>query len=119
MAQDARVPIVPLIVWGAQRMWTKDHPRNMGRKKIPITVAMGTPLHAADSVDETNAVLRESMTALLHKAQEDYPHPEGAYWVPRRLGGSAPTMDEAKALEEAELAERARKRAEREAKSRR
>jgi hypothetical protein len=39
--------------------------------------------------------------------------------VPRRLGGSAPTIDEAKALEDAELAERARKRAEREAKSRR
>jgi hypothetical protein len=36
--------------------------------------------------------------------------------VPRRLGGSAPTLDEAKALDEAELAERARKRALREAK---
>jgi hypothetical protein len=35
------------------------------------------------------------------------------------MGGSAPTMDEARALEEQELAERARKRAEREAKSRR
>jgi 1-acyl-sn-glycerol-3-phosphate acyltransferase len=119
MARDAAVPIVPMIVWGSQRMWTKDHPRNMGRKKIPITVAMGTPLYAADTIDETSAVLRESMTALLHRGQLDYPHPEGAYWVPRRLGGSAPTMDEAKALEEAELAERARKRAEREAKSRR
>ena len=27
MAREAGVPIVPLIVWGAQRMWTKDHPR--------------------------------------------------------------------------------------------
>ena len=119
MARDAAVPIVPMIVWGAQRMWTKDHPRNMGRKKIPITVAVGTPLHAAGTIDETSAAMREAMTSLLHKAQEDYLHPEGAYWVPRRLGGSAPTIDEAKALEEAELAERARKRAEREAKSRR
>jgi len=64
-------------------------------------------------------VLRESMTAVLHKTQLDYPHPEGAYWVPLRLGGSAPTMEKAKALDEAELAERARKRAERESKSRR
>src|SRR6185295_19838427 len=31
MARDAEVPIIPMIVWGAQRMWTKDHPRNMGR----------------------------------------------------------------------------------------
>jgi 1-acyl-sn-glycerol-3-phosphate acyltransferase len=119
MAREAQVPIIPLIVWGAQRIWTKDHPRNMGRKKIPITVAVGTPVHAAATVEQTNDAMRSEMTALLHRVQEEYPHPEGAYWVPRRLGGSAPTMDEAKVLEEAELAERARKRAEREAKSRR
>jgi 1-acyl-sn-glycerol-3-phosphate acyltransferase len=119
MALEAQVPIIPLIVWGAQRIWTKDHPRNLGRKKIPITVAAGAPLHAAQTIDETNTAMREAMTTLLHKVQEEYPHPEGAYWVPRRLGGSAPTMDEAKVLEEKELAERARKRAEREAKSRR
>jgi 1-acyl-sn-glycerol-3-phosphate acyltransferase len=119
MAKDAGVPIVPLIVWGAHRMWTKDHPRNMGRRKIPVTAAVGTPLEAADTVDGTNAALRASMTALLHQVQLDYPHPPGAYWVPRRLGGSAPTMAEAKALDEAELADRARRRAEREAKSQR
>ena len=119
MAQDARVPIVPLIVWGAQRMWTKDHPRNMGRKKIPITVAVGASVYAAGTIDDTSAAMRKAMTTLLYKVQEEYPHPEGAYWVPRRLGGSAPTMDEAKALEEAELAERARKRAQRDAKSHR
>jgi 1-acyl-sn-glycerol-3-phosphate acyltransferase len=119
MAQDARVPIVPLIVWGAQRMWTKDHPRNMGRKKIPITVAVGAPVYAVGTIDDTSAAMRKAMTTLLYRVQEEYPHPEGAYWVPRRLGGSAPTMDEAKALEEAELAERARKRAQRDAKSHR
>jgi 1-acyl-sn-glycerol-3-phosphate acyltransferase len=120
MARDADVPIVPMIVWGAQRRWTKDHPRNMGRRnKIPITVAVGPRLHAADSLDETNAAMREAMNTVLHRVQEEYPHPQGAYWVPHRMGGSAPTMDEAKVLEERERAERARKRAEREAKSRR
>jgi 1-acyl-sn-glycerol-3-phosphate acyltransferase len=119
MAREAQVPIVPLIVWGAHRMWTKDHPRNMGRKKIPITVAAGRPIQAAGTIDETGAAMRETMTTILHRVQEEYPHPAGAYWVPRRLGGSAPTMEEARVLEERELAERARKRAEREAKSRR
>ena len=57
------------------------------------------------------------MTQLLYRVQEEYPHPEGAFWVPRRMGGSAPTPEQAKALDEAELAERARKRAEREAKT--
>lgn len=113
MARDAQVPIIPMIVWGTQRMWTKDHPRNMGRKKIPVTVAIGPPVQAAATVEETSAAMREAMNDLLHLVQEQYPHPTGAYWVPRRLGGSAPTMDEAKALEEVELAERARKRAER------
>jgi hypothetical protein len=70
-------------------------------------------------MDETSAAMREAMTALLHKVQLEYPHPEGAYWVPRRMGGTAPTLEEAKALDEAELAERARKRAERAAKSHR
>jgi len=89
------------------------------KSKIPVTVAVGAPLHASATMDETSAAMREAMTALLHKVQLDYPHPEGAYWVPRRLGGSAPTLAEAKALDEAELAERARRRAEREAKSHR
>jgi 1-acyl-sn-glycerol-3-phosphate acyltransferase len=111
MAIDARVPIIPLIVWGAHRRWTKDHPRRLGRVKIPFTVMVGTPLPPKDTVEQTDAAMREAMTALLHTAQESYDHPEGAYWVPRRLGGSAPTMAEAKALDEAELAERARKQA--------
>ena len=120
MAHEAGVPIIPLIVWGAHRRWTKDHPRNMGRKnKIPVTVAVGAPFRAADTLDGTSDAMRAAMTQLLHRVQQEYPHPEGAFWVPRRMGGSAPTMDEAKALEEAELAERARKRAEREAKTHR
>jgi 1-acyl-sn-glycerol-3-phosphate acyltransferase len=112
MAQEANVPIVPLIVWGAQRVWTKDHPKNVGRKKIPITVAVGPGFEPSESVDAAMAQLREAMTALLYQAQAGYPHPAGEYWVPRRLGGGAPTLEEASAIEEAELSERARRRAE-------
>jgi 1-acyl-sn-glycerol-3-phosphate acyltransferase len=112
MALEAQVPIIPLIVWGAQRLWTKDHPRNLGRNKIPITVSVGAPLPPEGTVDELEGRMRESMGALLDRAQHEYPHPAGAYWVPRRMGGSAPTPDEARVLDKAELAERARKRAE-------
>ena len=111
MALEAGVPMVPLIVWGAQRIWTKDHPRNIGRQKIPVIVAAGQALSPAGDVEHLDAVLREEMTSLLHRVQEDYPHPEGAYWVPRRLGGGAPTVAEAKIIEETEKTERARKRA--------
>jgi hypothetical protein len=55
----------------------------------------------------TDAALRESMTTLLHQAQRRYPHPAGAYWVPRRLGGGAPTLAEAARMDADELAARA------------
>jgi 1-acyl-sn-glycerol-3-phosphate acyltransferase len=113
MALEAQVPIVPLIVWGAQRIWTKDHPKNLGRKKIPITVAVGPPLAPVGTVDGLMAELRAAMTTLLQSVRQDYPHPQGEYWVPHSLGGSAPTLAEAKGLDEAELAERARHQAER------
>jgi 1-acyl-sn-glycerol-3-phosphate acyltransferase len=111
MALEAGVPTVPLIVWGAQRVWTKDHRRNLGRAKIPVIVAAGRPLPPAGDVEHLDAALRREMTSLLHRVQEEYPHPEGAYWVPRRLGGSAPTVAEAHTIEETEKTERARRRA--------
>jgi 1-acyl-sn-glycerol-3-phosphate acyltransferase len=112
MALDAGVPMVPLIVWGAQRIWTKDHPRNVGHKKIPVIVAGGRPLPPVGDVEQLDAALRDEMTSLLHRVQEEYPHPAGAFWVPERLGGAAPTVAKAKILEETEKAERARRRAE-------
>ncbi len=113
MAREAGVPIIPLLIWGMHRMWTKDHPRKLLRNRVPVTAIVGAPLRATESVEQTNVALRESMTELLQRAQLGYPRPAGAYWVPRRLGGGAPTLPEAKLLDEAELAERARRRAER------
>jgi 1-acyl-sn-glycerol-3-phosphate acyltransferase len=107
MAAEADVPIIPIIVWGAQRIWTKDHPRQLGRKKVPVRVRVGAPLHAGADIAGTNAALRESMTTILHELQERYPRPPGAYWVPRRLGGGAPTLAEAAHLDADEAAAKA------------
>jgi 1-acyl-sn-glycerol-3-phosphate acyltransferase len=106
-AGEAGVPIVPLIVWGAQRIWTKDRPRQLGRNNVPIAVRVGPPLRAHAGVAETGAALRAAMTTLLHQVQERYPHEPGAYWVPRRLGGGAPTPAEAARIEADEAAARA------------
>jgi 1-acyl-sn-glycerol-3-phosphate acyltransferase len=113
MALEARVPIVPLIVWGAQRLWTKDHPRALVRNKIPISVSVGEAIPPEGTVGDLVAATRSEMTGLLQDAQANYPQPEGAFWLPRRLGGTAPTPAQAKELDAAELAERARRRAER------
>ena len=113
MALEAQVPIVPLILWGAQRMFTKDHPKDLGRSKIPWTIRAGEPLPPAGTMEELDAALRARMTTILHEVQEQYPHPAGAWWVPQRLGGGAPSPAEARQLDEAELAERTRRTTER------
>lgn len=113
MALEAGVPIIPMVVWGSQRIWTKDHPKKLGRNKIPILVHVGAPVPPAGTSAELDTVLRGAMTAALHDAQEHYPHPAGAHWVPHRLGGAAPTPAEAVALDEAESAARARRAAQR------
>jgi 1-acyl-sn-glycerol-3-phosphate acyltransferase len=107
MARAADVPIIPMIVWGAQRIWTKDHPRHIGRNNIPITVRVGAPLRATEDIPRTDAALRESMISLLHQVQEGYPHPPGVYWAPRRLGGGAPTPGEAAQIDADETAAKA------------
>lgn len=122
MAVEAGVPIIPTVIWGAQRQWTKGGARNMGRSRIPITVRYGTPVHVSRDADPEAATLalRETMTRMLHEVQDGYgPHPAGEFWVPARLGGGAPTPEAAKLIEDAEAAEKAAARAaKREGKSR-
>ena len=112
MALEARVPIIPLIVWGAQRIWTKDHPKSLRRNKIPITVRVGRPLLPSGRPAQLDSALRAQMTALLHEVQERYPHPAGAHWVPHRLGGGAPTPAQARLREDAEKVARMQRSAE-------
>ena len=121
IAAEAGVPLVPVIMWGTQRMMTKDHPRDFSRGKT-IAIRVGEPMHVTgeDPVAET-AELRRRMAAMLAEAVADYPadeQPPGSWWVPASMGGSAPTPEEALALDAAEKRERARKRAEKRAKKR-
>ncbi|MEV0947120.1 lysophospholipid acyltransferase family protein [Rhodococcus sp. NPDC049939] len=95
MAIQADVPIVPAIVWGAQRIATKGKPRHLGRHHFPVSVAFGTPIEPHEPAATLTETLRNEMVAMLHRVQEDFDHPAGAYWVPRRLGGTAPTLEEA------------------------
>src|ERR1700761_355517 len=84
MALAARVPIIPTIVWGAHRIWPKDHPKKVFRNKDPVTVAAGRPLPPHGTPEQLNVALRYTMNELLYQVQEEYPHPEGGFWVPRR-----------------------------------
>jgi 1-acyl-sn-glycerol-3-phosphate acyltransferase len=93
LAMGAGVPIIPTIVWGSQRIWTKKVKRNLRRKNVPISVAFGEPLYfdKRTDVEEGEKILRETMLKMLHEVQEKYPDShEGQRWAPVRLGGTAP-----------------------------
>jgi 1-acyl-sn-glycerol-3-phosphate acyltransferase len=114
MALAAGVPIVPHVVWGAQRIWTKGHPRKLWRPKVPISVAVGEPIPPTLPAPELTALLHSRMQHLLERVQDEYgQHPDGEYWVPHRLGGGAPTLAEANRLDTEEAAEKAARRAQR------
>ncbi|MGW4768835.1 lysophospholipid acyltransferase family protein [Nocardia sp. NPDC004278] len=111
MALEADVPIIPIVIWGAQRVWTKGFPKRLGRTNTPISIAVGEPIQPYEPAAELTAQLRSTMQAMLLDLQQDYVHEPGAYWVPARLGGSAPTLEAANALDAAEAEEKAARRA--------
>ena len=93
LAMSAGVPVIPTIVWGSQRIWTKKVKRNLRREKIPIIVEFGEPLYfdKQSDVEASESLLRETMIAMLHQVQQKYPDShQGQRWAPLRLGGSAP-----------------------------
>lgn len=93
LAQGAGVPVIPTIIWGSQRIWTKKVKRNLKRNKFPISVTFGEPLtfKKGDDVEAGEALLRSTMLNMLHQVQNDYPDShENARWAPARLGGTAP-----------------------------
>lgn len=107
MAAAAGVPVVPMALWGTQRLWTKGRPRTLTRRHVPISIAIGEPLIPSGD-DDGHAVtgeLRQGMSALLDSVQRRYPDqpqgPDDAWWQPAHLGGTAPTPEQAAALDAA------------------
>lgn len=115
IAAEAGVPLIPVILWGTQRLKTKDHPRDFSRGKT-IAITVGEPMHPTteDNAVATTAELHARMNEMLEATVAAYPtkeQPPGSWWVPKRLGGTAPTLEEAATLDAAEKRERARARA--------
>jgi 1-acyl-sn-glycerol-3-phosphate acyltransferase len=112
LARDAGVPLLPVTVWGTQRLWTKGRPRQFSRRLVrrglPITVLVGpaVPIAPHEDAETITARLADSLQALLTRAQRDYPDraagPDDTWWLPAALGGSAPTSEEAAAQDRAE-----------------
>jgi 1-acyl-sn-glycerol-3-phosphate acyltransferase len=105
MAAAADVPVVPMALWGTQRLWTKGRPKDLTRRHVPISILVGEPMHPAkgDDWDVVTKELRARMSALVDRAQAEYPDQpasdEERWWLPAHLGGTAPTPEEAAELD--------------------
>jgi 1-acyl-sn-glycerol-3-phosphate acyltransferase len=107
MAQEAGVPLLPCVIWGSQRVYTKGRPRTSPAGPA-IRIAVGemfTPDPSADPVAVT-AELKARMQALLDEARATYPggprSPQDTWWIPASMGGTAPTLEQA-AVRQAEV----------------
>jgi hypothetical protein len=108
MAAAAGVPVIPMILWGTQRILTKDHPKDFTRHR-PVSITVGAPITVTRQDDATEATehLRTTMAGMLDKTILAYPEqPPGAWWLPASYGGGAPTPEEAERLDQEELTRR-------------
>lgn len=100
MAQEAGVPIVPIVGWGNHRWLTKGNGLDMkGGFRIPVVVRFLEPIHVGpdDDVQEVTERLHAAMRVDLEDVQRGYGDEEdgaGKWWHPARLGGAARPHDE-------------------------
>ncbi|CAL9356519.1 hypothetical protein SUDANB95_00578 [Actinosynnema sp. ALI-1.44] len=95
LAAEAGVPLLPVAVWGTQRLWTKGRPKNLTQRHVPVTIIVGEAIEPT-----TDEALRKRMQELLDEAQARYPETgDGQWWQPAHLGGLAPTPEEAAELD--------------------
>jgi 1-acyl-sn-glycerol-3-phosphate acyltransferase len=92
LARAARVPLVPMVVWGPHRLWTKGRKKDLTKRHVPVLIRVGEPLPATD--EDATPMLRKRLAELLDAVQRAYPEkPVGEsdrWWLPAHLGGSAP-----------------------------
>ena len=120
MALEAGVPLLPVIVWGSQRVFTKNRPKEFTRG-THISLSAGEPFLPAPGSDplEVTDELKRRMQVLLEQARTEYQGaprtPDDTWWIPASAGGTAPTLAEASVRDDEDTAARAARRAAREA----
>jgi len=104
LAAETGSPLVPMVIWGPQRIYTADLPRDLTRGR-PISVLVGAPVSVPAGADVIAGTrdLGHRLQSMLDDVQarpRHQPAPgERAPWHPAHLGGNAPTADEARLTE--------------------
>jgi 1-acyl-sn-glycerol-3-phosphate acyltransferase len=107
LARETGVPLVPVGVWGTQRIFSVGDPTppidwTRGRR---VDLAFGSPMYVGpgDDLTERTLELGHVLTDLLEGLQRlphHRPRPgEVATWYPAHLGGRAPTRQQAVLLD--------------------
>ncbi len=114
MAEEMGVPIIPVALWGSQRLLTKWRDPRPARG-VTVCVRYAEPYEPTGrTAMARTADLMARITDLLAEVQATYPQKPGPppddWWIPAHLGGSAPTPEEAEARLEMQMAERRAKR---------
>ncbi|MCU1512995.1 MAG: glycerol acyltransferase [Microbacteriaceae bacterium] len=103
LAAEAGVPLIPIAVWGGQRLLTKGRKIPFfSRFGVPVSFAVGTPIIVSptEDVKEVTKKLQQTLQTLVTQLQETYPDAgSGQWWQPASLGGTAPTPEIAAAEE--------------------
>ena len=103
MAVEAGVPVLPVVTWGGQRVWTAGR-RPEWHRRVPVTLRIGDPIPVTASTTAAGLTeqLRTTLIELTEQVQKEYPAPvpgEPDWWQPAYLGGSAPTPEHAREIE--------------------
>ena len=91
IAAAAGVPLVPVVLWGTQRMMTKDHPKDFSRGKTISIRSASRCTPPARTRSPRPPSCTAAMSALLDEAIAAYPadeQPPGAWWLPASYGGT-------------------------------
>lgn len=99
LAAEADVPLIPMVVFGGQRIYSKNTPHSLKRGRC-IAITIGEPMHpkAGDDFEAVTAELRKRMESLLEDTLARYPDKPGSeddrWWMPQTHGGTAPALGE-------------------------
>jgi len=108
LARETGAPVVPVAIWGSQRLWSVGLPDARGRKPRPslrrrrrVDLSFGEPLTFGAGEDlagftrRLGSVLTDRLEALQRLPHHVPGEGERAPWYPAHLGGHAPTRAEA------------------------
>ena len=108
LARETGAPLLPLAIWGPQRILTARRPADLRRGR-PVSLLVGPPVYVDPGTDLREGTARlgarlQGMVDVLQRRPVHQPAPgERAPWHPAHLGGAAPDAALARTFESVPL----------------